>query len=191
MKSSLLKKSNIVLLLVLALLIIPQSRQVLQIWLFKGWSFINKSNVIEEKDRVSISDYNWDLVSEDGKNFNFKETQGEVVFINFWATWCPPCIAEMPSLQKLYTSYGNRVVFLFITNDDFKVVRRFKDKNNYNFKVYQPMGAIPDELMGRTIPRTFIINKMGEIIVDERGVINWNSEAIRKQLNKLLSVKPI
>jgi thiol-disulfide isomerase/thioredoxin len=191
MKSSLLKKSNIVLLLVLTLLIIPQSRQVLQIWLFKGWSFINKSNVIEEKDRISISDYNWDLESEDGKKFNFKETQGEVVFINFWATWCPPCIAEMPSLQKLYTSYGNRVVFLFITNDDFKVVRRFKDKNNYNFKVYRPMGDIPDELMGRTIPRTFIINKMGEIIVDERGVINWNSEAIRKQLDKLLSLKPI
>lgn len=191
MKSSLFKKSNIVFFLVLTLLIIPQSRQVLQIWLYKGWSFINRSNVIEEKDRVSISDYNWGLVSENGKNFNFKETQGEVVFINFWATWCPPCIAEMPSLQKLYSSYGNRVVFLFITNDDFKVVRRFKDKNNYSFKVYRPMSDIPNEFKSRTIPRTFIINKMGEIVVDESGVVNWNSEAIRKQLDELLLQKPI
>ena len=107
--------------------------------------------------------------------------------MNFWATWCPPCIAEMPSIQALYNDYNENVVFLFVTNDDFEIVNKFKTKKGFNFKVYQPINEVPENLMTRSIPRTFIINKAGEIVVDESGAVDWNSQKVRQQFDQLLS----
>ena len=107
--------------------------------------------------------------------------------INFWATWCPPCIAEMPSLQALYDDYSDKVEFLFVTNEDFKTVDTFKKKKDFNFEVYNPVGTIPQSLQTSSIPRTFIINKKGEIVVDESGAVDWNSTTVRGQLDQLLS----
>ncbi|GAB4162807.1 MAG: hypothetical protein Tsb0033_22210 [Winogradskyella sp.] len=126
------------------------------------------------------------MQTEKGTIIDFKSTQGKVVFINFWATWCPPCIAEMPSINSLYNDYKDKVVFLLITNDDFKKIELFKDKNNFNFEVLHPFNEIPKELSTNSIPRTFILNKRGEIVVDESGAVNWNSENVRQQINELL-----
>ena len=108
------------------------------------------------------------------------------MLINFWATWCPPCIAEMPSLQTLYNDYNEKVVFLFVTHDDFEAVEKFKIQREFNFEVFNPITEIPSELKTSSIPRTFVINKNGEIVIDESGAVNWNSDKVRKQLNNLL-----
>ncbi len=121
------------------------------------------------------------------ESLDFKETEGKVVFINFWATWCPPCIAEMPSIQELYNDYSDKVVFLFVTSDDFEIVEKFKTKKGFNFEVFKPLNEIPKALETRSIPRTFIINRKGEIVVDESGAVDWNSEDVRSQLDQLLS----
>ena len=92
----------------------------------------------------------------------------------------------MKSLDQLYNEYNESVVFLYITNDDLITVEKFKDRNSYSFKVFNPINEIPEELVTRSIPRTFIIDKNGEIIVDEKGAINWYSETVKEQLNKLL-----
>jgi thiol-disulfide isomerase/thioredoxin len=178
---------NIIFLIVIAVLIIPQTRQAIQIVLHKGLSYINQSSVIDKDERVSVNYSNWKLKSDNDTTFNFTDTKGKVVFVNFWATWCPPCIAEMPSLQALYTDYNDKVEFLFITNDDFKTVESFKTKKEFNFEVFSPVNEIPEALSTRSIPRTFIINKNGEIVVDESGAIDWNSETVREQLDQLLS----
>ncbi|WP_299526985.1 TlpA disulfide reductase family protein [Winogradskyella sp.] len=186
MKSK-LNKRNIIFLVIIAILIIPQTRQPLQILLHKGLSYINQSSVINESDRVLISYDNWQLQSDTNTQLDFKTTKGKVVFVNFWATWCPPCIAEMPSLQALYNDYNDKVEFLFITGDSFKTVENFKKKENYNFEVFNPLNNIPEALTTRSIPRTFIINKKGEIVVDESGAVDWNSKTVRGQLDQLLS----
>ncbi|WP_296386935.1 TlpA disulfide reductase family protein [Winogradskyella sp.] len=178
---------NIVFLILIAVFIIPQTRQALQVVLHKGLSYINKSSIIDKEDRSAVAYINWELQSDANTTISFKETEGKVVFINFWATWCPPCIAEMPSLQALYEDYNDKVVFLFVTNDDFKTVEQFKTKKEFDFLVYNTLNEIPDELKTGSIPRTFIINKKGEIVVDESGAINWNSESVRSQLDRLLS----
>ena len=152
---------NIISVAIIVLLIIPQTRKVIQIGLHKGLSYINQSSLIDKEDRVSVSYANFQLKSDANTTLNFEATKGKVVFINFWATWCPPCIAEMSSLQALY--------------------------NDYNFAVYNTLSQVPTELSTTTIPRTFIINKRGEIVVDESGAIDWNSEKVRSQLDQLLS----
>lgn len=182
-----LTKRNIIFLTIIAILIIPQTRQPLQILLHKGLSYINQSSLIDKDERVSVNYSNWKLQSDTNSLLNFNDTQGKVVFVNFWATWCPPCIAEMPSLQGLYNDYNDKVQFLFITNDDLKTVESFKVKKNFNFEVFSPINEIPTELSTRSIPRTFIINKNGEIVVDESGAVDWNSETVRAQLDQLLS----
>ncbi|WP_422105077.1 TlpA family protein disulfide reductase [Winogradskyella sp.] len=180
-------KRNIIFLIIIALLIIPQTRQPIQILLHKGLSYINQSSVIDEDDRVLVSYDNWRLQSDMKASLDFKATKGKVVFVNFWATWCPPCIAEMPSLQALYNDYKDRVEFLFVTNDNFKTVENFKTKEGYTFEVFNPLSKVPEELTSRSIPRTFIINKKGEIVVDESGALDWNSATVRGQLDQLLS----
>ena len=185
MKSKLTKR-NIVFLIVIAILIIPKTREPIQVLLHKGLSYINQSSLIDKDDRAVVVYSNWKLKSDANTTLDFKETEGKVVFINFWATWCPPCIAEMPSLQALYADYNDKVVFLFVTSDDFKTVVKFKNKKGFDFLVFNPLNEIPKELTTRSIPRTFIINKKGEVVVDESSAIDWNSATVRGQLDNLL-----
>lgn len=178
---------NIIGIIVIAVMLIPQTREPIQVFLHKGLSFFNKSTVIEKAVRKDISNFNWKLRSSTNDVLDFNSTKGKVVLINFWATWCPPCIAEMPSLQDLYNDYNEKVVFLFVTNDDFETVNKFKIKKDFNFEFYQSISNVPEELKTQSIPRTFIISKSGEIVVDESGAVDWNTETVRSQLDELLS----
>ncbi|MFP4846376.1 TlpA family protein disulfide reductase [Winogradskyella sp. PE311] len=183
-----LNKRNIFFLLIIIVLIIPQTRKPIQVTLHKGLTYIRQSTIINKEDRSSVTYNGWQLKSDLNRSLDFSETNDKVVLINFWATWCPPCIAEMPSLQLLYNDYKDKVVFLFITNEDFDITRKFKSKNKFDFEVYHPLNNMPEELITRSIPRTFIINKTGEIIVDESGAINWNSDNVRKLIEGLLDM---
>lgn len=178
---------SLILLVVIVLYIIPATRVPMQIYLHKGLSYINQSSVIDKDERKTINYSDFTLISETGEKLNFKSTEGKVVFINFWATWCPPCIAEMPSLQKLYKDYNDRVEFLFITNDKLDKVQAFKAKRGFDFEVFNIISGSQNELKTSSIPRTYIINKNGEIVVDESGAVDWNSKKVRNQLNILLS----
>lgn len=177
---------HIIFVIVITLLIIPNTRKPIQVLLHKGLSFINQSSIIEKDERKKVSYGDWMLQSDSDRILEFRDTKEKIVFINLWATWCPPCIAEMPSLQALYDDYKEKVIFLFITNEEFKIVENFKAKKNFNFEVYHPLSEIPLELSTSSIPRTFIINKSGEIVVDESGAVDWNSKKVRNQLDQLL-----
>jgi thiol-disulfide isomerase/thioredoxin len=179
-------KSNLLWLILIVALIIPQSRRAIQVTMHSLFSKVNSAEILEPENRVILSTFNWNLLDEDNQRINFSKAKGKVVLINFWATWCPPCIAEMDSLEELYKAYGNEVVFMFVTNDDMELVDAFKTKKGYTLPVYNPLTQIPKEFETRSIPRTFILNKKGEIVVDEKGAVDWNSEDVHQTLNDLL-----
>jgi thiol-disulfide isomerase/thioredoxin len=180
------KIKNIIFIIVLAILIIPQTRKPIQVLIQKGFALISPS--IENNNKIkTLTNYNWTLRDKDNNVLNLQELKGKVILINFWATWCPPCIAEMPSLQKLYNDYNDKVVFLFVTTDWFNTIKSFLDKNKYTFKVYRPdENGYPEFLNINTIPRTFLIDKEGNIIIDESDAANWNSEIVRNTIDNLL-----
>lgn len=185
MKLSKSQLSNLVFVLIILVLIIPQTRKPIQIFLNKGLALFSPS-LENDKTSIVLKDYHWKLQDETGQIYNFEQAKGKVVFLNFWATWCPPCIAEMPSIQKLYDDYKDKVDFFFVTTDRYHEVQPFLNKNNYNFKVYRPVNNESGLFDVPTIPRTFLIDKTGKVIIDESGAANWNSDKVRTTIDKLL-----
>jgi thiol-disulfide isomerase/thioredoxin len=185
MKLSKSQISNLVFLVVITILIIPQTRKPIQVFLNKGFALISPS--IEKKEnQTTLKSYEWKLKDENENIFDFESVKGKVVFINFWATWCPPCIAEMPSIQNLYTDYKDKVEFLLVTNDPYSEINEFLSKNNYDFKILRPVTFNTSVFDVSTIPRTFLIDKTGKIIIDETGAANWNSDKVRLVIDNLL-----
>ncbi|WP_033956744.1 TlpA family protein disulfide reductase [Psychroserpens jangbogonensis] len=179
---------NIIIVIVIALLIIPQTRQPIQVFINKGITLIVKPSVIDDSERKVISNYNWRLHDVSETEYDFNSAKGKVIVINFWATWCPPCIAEMPSMELLYQKYkGNDdVVFLFVSNEDVAVINKFISKKDYSFNVYQSLTAYPKEFDVTSIPRTFVIDKKGEIVVDKSGPADWNNDRVTNTIDDLL-----
>lgn len=180
------KKNIVFYVLFFIVLIIPQSRKAIQVVLHKGISYINPVDTIEKDERTIFKNYDLVLYDETGKKFTLSTAKDKVVLINFWATWCPPCIAEMPSLQKLYDKYKNDVVFLFITSDNMEVVSEFKAKRSYAFPVYNAPKEFFEAFEISSIPRTFVIDKQGEIVIDKSGAVDWYKDSVRKELTKLV-----
>ncbi|WP_407556687.1 TlpA family protein disulfide reductase [Winogradskyella sp. 4-2091] len=177
---------NFIFLFIVLLMLIPQTRQQIQIIIHKAISIFNPVDTISKSERIKIESFNWKLLKEDHSYYNFESVKSKVTVVNFWATWCPPCIAEMPSLQKLYESYGDKVEFLFVTSEPRDIIKAFKDDKQYTFPVYIKTTSAPKELKTTSIPRTLVINKKGEIIIDKSSAVDWNSEKIRNQLDELL-----
>ena len=148
---------------------------------------ISFSPSIESKEnRVQISTYHWNLHGLNTEDYDFNQAKGKVVIINFWATWCVPCVAEMPSLQELHEDYGDKVVFILVTSDESAKVDPFLQENGFTLPIYNQTTQAPKEFYTQTIPKTFMLNKKGEIVV-EAGRADWNSSKIRKQIDQLLA----
>jgi len=180
------KISNFFFLVVIVLLIVPQTRTSIQVVLHKAIALVNPVSIRKENKRAKLTDYDWNLIDENEVVFNFKNNKGKVIVVNFWATWCAPCIAEMPSLQKLYDTYGDKVAFMFITNDPLPKIEDFKTKHNYTFPVYLRRFNTPEILITKSIPRTLLIDQNGEILIDKSSAVDWFSVKIRKEIEKLI-----
>lgn len=181
-----LKKNwgNLLFVVLFVLLLVPQTRTPIQVFFQRLISF--SPSEISEKEQSHLDSYNWSMegLNETSKNLN--DDKGKVVLINKWATWCPPCVAEMPSLQKLYDTYGERVSFYFITDEAPEKLHKFMSKNDYDFPVYIAKGSAPEKLNSNSLPTTYVIAKDGRIIMEKVGAADWDSEAVHHTLNRLL-----
>lgn len=148
--------------------------------------FAPSAKEIATEERQILKNYHWSLRDLDGNAFNLNDAKGEVILINFWATWCPPCVAELPSLQKLHGEYQDKVTFIFVTNEERDKVVAFLNKRGYQLPIYSQLTRVPPELEHSSIPATYIIGKSGKIAVAESGVADWNAEATKDLLDRLL-----
>jgi thiol-disulfide isomerase/thioredoxin len=177
--------SNIIFIVIILALVIPQTRKPIQIFVNKLISFAPSIN--DEEDREKLANYNWVLENDRGKRTEFDQFKGDVIIINFWATWCPPCIAEMPSFQELYEDYKGEVTFLFVSGEQRETVDNFMKRKRFTLPSYKMLTRTPEPMDGRTLPTTYVISKDGSIVVDKVGSADWNSESFRKTLDKLIA----
>ncbi len=133
----------------------------------------------------------WKLHGLDGTELDVADLKGEVVFLNLWATWCPPCRAEMPSIQRLYEKMKDEgVVFALVSNEGPTTVRKSVEESGYTMPIYTAAGAAPPAFRTRAIPTTFIIGRDGEIALRHVGAKDWNDEDTVSLLRRLLAEEP-
>lgn len=123
-----------------------------------------------------------------GKTTDLGDLKGKVIFLNFWATWCPPCRAEMPSINKLYTTFktDKNVVFLFVDADgDFKKSAKFMADRQYELPVYAFASEIPGQIFESAIPTTVIFDRQGRLSFRHEGVANYGDQKFVAFINKL------
>lgn len=172
--------SNLIFLIIIGLLIYPPTK----IQFIRLISFA--PSTIEKNEQQKLTNYNWSIEGLNTKGINFNEHKNKVVFLNFWATWCPPCVAEMPSIKKLHKDYKDKVVFVFVSNEKWAVINKFYKENNYDFPTYNNLSNPPKELSSSSIPATFVIDKGGHVIMNKKGAANWNSNKVRELLDSIL-----
>ena len=177
--------SNILFVVFLALLIIPQTRMPIQVFVQRIISF-SPSETSKDKREV-LQDYQWPLGTMEGAEINFVASRERVAVVNMWATWCPPCVAEMPSFQKLYDDYKNDVDFYFVTTEEVERIERFMTKNGYDMAIYIEKYQAAEQLRSTLLPTTYVLSKSGEIVVEETGAADWNSKKTRAMLDRLLA----
>lgn len=138
-----------------------------------------KAEYYEEDERLKAS-YDFVLTDFNQNEVPFEKFRNKPVFINFWATWCPPCIAEMPDIQKLYDEFeGSDVSFVMISLDkDPEKAKKFIERKNYTFPVYFLSTSIPDVYESSTIPTTFILSPKGEIVMQRKGMADYYNKTM-------------
>lgn len=120
------------------------------------------------------------------------QLKGKVIFLNFWATWCPPCLAEMPSVNKLYAQFktDKEVVFLLVDADsDFTKAQAYMDRKKYPLPVYQSISQVPEAIFKNSLPTTVVFDKMGRLSFKGEGAADYNSPKFIAFINQLKEQK--
>lgn len=136
------------------------------------------------QDEQYQADYDFKLRDERGNIIDFNQFKGQTVFLNFWATWCPPCVAEMPDIHDLYEKVKNEnVAFVLISQDEnFDKAKNFLERKSYTFPIYHLASGLPAVFQGKTIPSTFVISPEGKIIARRIGMAKYDTEEFRSLL---------
>jgi cytochrome c biogenesis protein CcmG/thiol:disulfide interchange protein DsbE len=160
-----------------------------------GWTVRDRFLPVE----VGTSAPNFTATDLQGRPISLADLRGEVVLLNIWATWCPPCRAEMPSMQRLYERLGPeglRVVAVSIdaapgTRDPGGRlggnVREFVEEYGLTFDIWRdPTGEIQQAYRTTGVPESFVVDRDGTIIKKVIGATEWDSEANVELIRRLL-----
>ncbi len=141
------------------------------------------------RTRGGFQAYDFTLPDLDGNTVRLSEHHGKIVFLNLWATWCPPCREEMPAMERLYQRFRHKdFVILAVSEDtDSTAVRNFVQSMRLSFPVLlDPQGALPGRYGITGYPETFIIDRNGQVIQHIIGPENWDSEKSIRYFSELL-----
>lgn len=175
---------NIIFAGLIILLLLPSGRVwvqqgLMKIGLFKPKLETSEATTTPAEDKAPLlSDYAGVTFSDDnGHVVSIHDLKGKVVFLNFWATWCPPCKAEMPSIQVLKDKFkdNDQVAFLLVEIEGEKEkARDFMLKGDMDLPIYYPESQIPGEWLGGAIPTTVILDKTGKIAARHEGMADYS-----------------
>ena len=119
-----------------------------------------------------------------GRPFSLQQLAGKPVFLNFWATWCRPCLSEMASIETVYQQFKKDIVFLAVSDEDSGKIRSFADKQNFSFEFARLEVPFIDVYVV-SLPTTLLIGSDGQLIAEEEGLRIWT------QFNNLEKLKAL
>lgn len=150
---------------------------------------------IEEQNETStekIEEKSENLIvkNENDEIIQTSDLKGKVVFINFWASWCPPCRAEFPSIQKFYDEYKNHKNLVFLTvnlDDDPSAGKMYLRKEKFSIPFLTPSGSISEKYFNGSLPTTVILDKSGKIRMQHNGMADYSKNSFYEEINRLLN----
>ncbi|MDX1761915.1 MAG: redoxin family protein [Christiangramia sp.] len=158
---------------------------------------VKEKRVIAQADQsesVSVEDirkdpkanFNLKLRDPEGNIIPLSDLKGKVIFMNFWATWCPPCVAEMPSIDNLHEEMGDEVAFVMLSMDkNFDKAISFNKKKEYHLPIYQLASQLPAMYRSTAIPTTFVIDADGNLALTHKGMADYDTDDFKSFLNSL------
>lgn len=121
----------------------------------------------------------------DGQPVSRELFRGKTVFVNFWATWCKPCVAELPSLQRLVGKFSaDSIVFLFASEEDAADINRFQQARGYTMTFVRYLRDAGLTVQG--LPVTVIFDRNGTMVFSELGARAWDSEESVLQVRRIV-----
>lgn len=176
--------------IILVLIVFPEAKAMLLAGFMKiGFFQPDLPSTIQNKTETRyplVPDLRFRTVND--SSINLGTLRGKTIFINFWATWCPPCIAEIPGINGLYQKLRHDSSFVFLMADvdgNFEKSKTFMTNHNTNLPLVKAEVMIPANVFTGTLPTTLVINKKGEIVFHEQGVANYGTKKFEMFLMKL------
>ena len=142
------------------------------------------------KEKKNISNLTFKDHKE--KEISFSDFKGKILLVNFWATWCAPCIKEMPSLDRLETKINGDfdVIAISVDRDGVEKVTDFFDENKISNleKFFDIKNSLAKEMNLYGVPTSFFVNKEGNLIGYYQGDMEWDNDTVINFINYLIKI---
>ena len=156
----------------------------------QGFFLASPSVKVRSQDERSVIAPEFALPGLSGSPVRLSDHQGKVILLNFWATWCPPCRAEMPSMETLYQTYRDRgLVILAVSGDRAgrSVVESFVQDRGVTFPILMdPNGEVIAQYGVRGLPTSYLLDRRGRGFSADIGARDWSGKVARQVVERLL-----
>lgn len=156
------------------------------------WTGLMDARPAGKPSTAPVLQNHWQLQDLAGRRIDIQDLRGKVVVINFWATWCPPCVAELPGLRRLQARIEKekteniRLLLVNIEgNTQREKVLRFVNKKDIDSITYFPLSPVPGLLRSEAIPATFVVSPAGQLVYQKKGMANYDTQAFWEFLQSL------
>ena len=126
-----------------------------------------------------------------GKKTDLVKENGKISIVHFWATWCPPCVEEIPALSGFWDKYRSRddvKLYAISVDKDWATIEAFMKKNPSAIPLFHDPGAATAKRFGTTqYPETYIINEKGRVLFRVQGAVSWSDPEVRSRIEQLLA----
>lgn len=131
------------------------------------------------------------LPNQAGQNQSLSQFSKQVVLLNFWATWCAPCVSEMASLDRLYQKYKDKgfiVLAVSVDEEGWKVIHEFLKKIPVTFPILLDVDyKAADQYGSYRVPESYLIDKQGQVVEKILGAREWDAPEMTSRIEKLIS----
>jgi len=135
------------------------------------------SKLAREVDKIKLRDLK-------GQPIELNQYQGKIIFINFWATWCKPCVQEMPSIVGAQNILQKEnIIFLLASDESAQQIEEFSNTSNFKFNYVKIENS--EEMNVQALPTTFIYNKKGNLVFSETGARKWDE---KKNIDMIIKI---
>lgn len=146
-----------------------------------------KPSPVMEPIPDSLSVYRFKYIIEEpmGEQVELQDFKGKPVFINFWASWCVPCLAEFASMEELMEELPE-VTFIFVTAEERPAFEKYLGRTSHPLRFYRQATPAPPAFSHEAIPASYVLNSDGRVVYKHVGAADWGSKEIAETIRKHL-----